>query len=343
VSNGAPAAKESIPALDPGRLPDLPSQGLFVDEPGGVLLETTAGRAIGLLRGFSVGGPQSPSDTQFERVLAGGAFVSADPAVTVLFDRSAYGWILDVSHHKLTRLLHDVAPIAGGATVRAVADGHASTGWNTKVFVERRGKILIAGTSLVVIRNRYAATTYDLGPKPTEILDVATGWHMKLSPHCAAEDILGRDILATCIPTLAAAPSTLVVFSRDGSKRVLSTFPAGVEPGSASVSPNGKWILLYLSPNCGLGWTIIVSSRGGLARFVAGGGIVSDSPRTSIPPFSTGLGWTTSNEIVATIAGKPTPGCSGARSTGTYVIDPVTLSRTRSTAALASGLWGTTD
>jgi len=64
VSNGAPAAKESIPALDPGRLPDLPSQSLFVDEPGGVLLETTAGRAIGLLRGFSVGGPQSPSDTQ---------------------------------------------------------------------------------------------------------------------------------------------------------------------------------------------------------------------------------------------------------------------------------------
>src|SRR5271170_2214297 len=82
------AGGRPIPLLDPARLPELPRQGLIVARTGGVLFETTAGRAIGLLPGFSFAPPENVSGRLFERSVGIGALESADPELTVLYDRS---------------------------------------------------------------------------------------------------------------------------------------------------------------------------------------------------------------------------------------------------------------
>jgi hypothetical protein len=340
----AAAAASTIPGtLNPTKLPQLPSQGLIVESAHGVLLETTAGRTIGELKGFLIGPPQghgAPSSTStFKSQLAIDALVAADPRVTVLFDNHGNGWLFDAVRQKLSRLTQFEAPLANEADIRIIVDGHPSTGWGTKTLIERRGRKLLEGLSVAVIANRYAITTYALGGRPTRVLDLVTGRQVTLAGGCVAVGVLdGGDIVATCTPLYTSQSAKVELFRRDGSKKVLATFPAEAEPEGAWLSPDQKWLLVYLAPNCGDGWTVLLPTAGGDARFVTGEGTV-DHP-SSQPPFSFGLGWTLEGKIVATVSAKKKSGCEGAPTTGTYLIDPRTLARTRVSTTEASALWG---
>ena len=330
--------------LNPTKLPPLPSQGLIVESTHGVLLETTAGRRIGELKAFHTGPPQGPgapsSTSLFKSQLAIGELMTADRRVTVLFDQHGNGWLFDVARRKLTRFTRVEAPLVNGADIRIIVDGHPSSGWGTKTLIERRGRKLLEGLSVAVLANRYAATTYALGGRPTHLLDLVTGRQVTLAGGCAAAGVLvAGDILATCTPLYASQSATIVVFRRDGSKKVIATFPAGIEPEGAWLSPDQKWLLVYLAPNCGEGWTAVLPTAGGDARFVTGEGPV-DHP-SSQPPHSFGLGWTFKNKIVASVSAKKKSGCEGAPpTTGTYLVDPQTLARTRVSTTEASTLWG---
>ena len=328
-----------IRALNPARLPVLPRQGLIVEQGNGVLLETTGGGVIGRLAGFSVAPPQNLAGRRFGRSVAIGALVGADPRLTVLFDRAGDGWILDVVNRRMSRMAKIEAPLAGGAEIKIILDGKPSTGWSTKTLIERNGTKLLEGLFVAVIDDRYATTTYDLGPHPTELLDLVSGRRVSVQPHCTAVGVLGTDVIATCVPLMAAQPSTLYLFKRDGSARLLSTFVPGLTPASAWLSPNGRWVLLYLQPNCGLGWAAIASTEGGPVRLVGGIGAITD-PRSAAPQFSDPLGWTNTNQMVVTIVSKNPPGCSGVPSAGTFVVGPSNLTRHRATVASASELWG---
>jgi hypothetical protein len=338
---GSATTRGSIPTLDPAALPPLPQQGLIVAKTGSVLLETTGGGVVGRLVGFSMSPPQDLTSREFAWSTGIEALQRADPRLTVLFDRSGAGWILDVPNRRLSRIVKLEAPLAAGADVRIIVTGNPSTGINTKTLIERNGVKVLEGLSVSVIGARYAVTTYDLGAQPTKLLDLVTNRSVTLKPHCDAIGVVGENVFATCIPSLASQPSTLELFRGDGTQRVLSTFVPNLVPESAFLSPNGKWVLLYLAPGCGPGWAAVASTGGGTARFVAGGGTVSEM--SSAPRFSAGLGWTTGNKIVATIAGTKPSSCEGESSAGTFLIDPATLSRTRSTPAFAGALWGSSS
>jgi hypothetical protein len=55
----AAAALAGTPVLDPQHLPRLPARGFAESTPGGVVLETLRGRAIGVLRGLHVAEPRA--------------------------------------------------------------------------------------------------------------------------------------------------------------------------------------------------------------------------------------------------------------------------------------------
>jgi hypothetical protein len=191
-----------------------------------------------------------------------------------------------------------------------------------------------------VIANRYAITTYALGGRPTRLLDLVTGRQVTLAGGCVAVGVLnGGDVVATCTPLYTSRSAKVELFRRDGSKKVLATFPAEAEPEGAWLSPDQNWLLVYLAPNCGDGWTVLLPTVGGDARFVTGEGTVVGHP-SSRPPFSFGLGWTLEGKVVATVSAKKKSGCEGAPTTGTYLIDPRTLARTRVSTTEASALWG---
>lgn len=91
IAGVADAASASTPTLDPASLPALPSQGLVVAQPAGVLLETTGGTVLGRLAGFSVDPPEKLTGLALARSVGIGTLASADPALTVLFDRAGRG------------------------------------------------------------------------------------------------------------------------------------------------------------------------------------------------------------------------------------------------------------
>jgi hypothetical protein len=325
----------------PSRLPTLPAQGLIFERPSGVLLTTTGGARLAELRGLFVNAPQNLGDKGFRNSVGVEALREADPALTILFDRRGTGWVLDVSAHRLRRLTRLEAPLDAGADVRVLVIGDPSNGYSTKTIVERKGRRLLAGLFVTVISHRYAATTYAQGSTPTRVLDLVTGRQTTLPRHCTAVGVR-NGIVATCVANSTARPTTLELLASGRRPRVLSTFPAGYVPESARLSPDGKWVLVYLAPGCGYGWSVLVPATGGPARFVTGEGTVRHHPTgSSSPLFSSWLGWTRTNRVVATVSSSHgTSGCEGAPVTGTFVIDPRTLDRTRSGNRLASAFWG---
>jgi hypothetical protein len=319
--------------LNPARLPALPAQGLVLRTSHGVLLETTTGQVIGELRGFTLGPPQNPPLDTWRRDFGLETLAEVDPRLTVLYDRRGNGWLLDVARRRLDRVAKLQAPLANGADVRIIVDGHPSSGYGTKTVIERNGRKLLEALSVAVIANRYAVTTYALGPKPTRLLDLVTGRQVTFAPHCVAVAVLaGGSVVTTCTPEYLSGHATIKLLRRDGSTKLLSTFAPGLVPERVWLSPDERWLLAYLAPGCGLGWTAVLPIGGGAARFVTG--------RSSSPPFSSGLGWTKDNRIVATVSATKKSGCEGAPTTGTYLIDPRTLTRTLVSRTEAWTLWG---
>ena len=217
---------------------------------------------------------------------------------------------------------------------------------STKTIVERRGAVLLEGLFISIIDNRYATTTYDLDAKPTELVDLVSGERVALHARCDAVGVVSAGIVAVCVPHPLSSPSTLELVGPGRRSRVLAYLPPSVVPQSASVSPDGRWVLVSLAPGCGLGWAAVAPTAGGAARLVTGGGLLSarraSSPlvRRPAPPFSSGLGWTAENRLVATVWHAEPSGCSGVPAHGTFVIDPATLAARRSTSSTSALLWG---
>jgi hypothetical protein len=327
----AGGAHAATPSLDPARLPALPAQGLVVEKPGGVLLLTTDGRVLGRLAGFSTYPPEKLSDARFARSVGIGALASADPALTVLYDRTGRGWLLDAPGRRLRAIGAIQAPLAGGAVLRVIVD-RKGEGVSTRTVVERNGKSLMSGLSVATVGSRYVATDDIVGPRPNAVLDLVSGRRTTIGPRCVLAGMRAGAAIAACSPSDPTKVSTLERVAADGTSRVLATFPRGTYANSASLSPNGRWVLVYLQPNCGPGWAAIAPSGGGPARFVAGGKTLATSP------FSFGLGWTADSRIVATVSAKGS--CEGESAAGTFTIDPATLERTRAAPAFAAKLWG---
>ena len=340
ASTGAAGAiGAAIPTLDPSGLPALPAQGLVVQRAGDVLLESTGGAVIGRLAGFSVDPPAKLTDARFARSVGIQALAGADPALTVLFDRSGAGWTLDVAGRRLRPIGAIETPLAGGAMLRVIVDRQGE-GVSTLTVVERGGKRLLSGRSVATVGGRYVATNDSYDPKPNTLLDLATGRRTTLGARCVLAGVHAGGAIAACAPSDVTNASGIYRFASDGARRLLTRIGPGAYPTTASLSPDGRWVLLYLQPNCGPGWAAIAPSGGGPARFVAGGGRVpvTAAPGRAAPPFSWALGWTAQSRIVATITGKGS--CEGDVTTGTYTIDPATLAATRATAARAAKLWG---
>jgi hypothetical protein len=333
------AAGAAVPTLDPASLPALPAQGLVVQRSGDVLLETTGGAVIGRLAGFSIDPPAKLTDARFARSVGIQALASADPQLTVLFDRKGGGWTLDVSGRRLRAIGAIQTPLPGGATLRVIVHRQGE-GVTTSTVVERGGSKLLSGTTVGAVGGRYIATDDAYDAKPNTLIDLATGRRTKLGPRCVLAGVRAGAAIAACTSAQPTKPSGLYSFSADGARRLLAGIGPGAYPTSASLSPDGRWVLMYLQPNCGPGWAAVAPSAGGPARFVAGGGRVpaTTAPGASAPPFSWALGWTAESRIVATITGKGS--CEGDVTTGTYTIDPATLAATRATAARADKLWG---
>jgi hypothetical protein len=116
----------------------------------------------------------------------------------------------------------------------------------------------------------------------------------------------------------------------------------GLYPEFAWLSPDARWTLLFFAPGCGPGWAVVMPTAGGRPRYVAGGAAVPSSGPTPAARFSNALGWTSDGKIVATIAGVKPSSCEHESQSGTFMIDPATLAKTRSTAAVATMLWGPT-
>jgi len=136
-----------------------------------------------------------------------------------------------------------------------------------------------------------------------------------------------------------ARKSGVYSIAPNGSRRTLATITSGLFPELAWLSPDSRWTLLYFSPGCGPGWAVVMPTRGGTLRYVAGGASVPSSGPIPATRFSSALGWTSDDKIVATIAGVKPSSCEHESHSGTFVIDPATLAKTRSTAAVATMLW----
>jgi hypothetical protein len=338
-TGAANASGAAIPTLDPTALPALPAQGLVVQRAGDVLLETTGGASIGRLAGFSVDPPSKLTDARFAKSVGIQALASADPALTVLFDRSGGGWTLDVAGRRLRPIGAIETPLANGAVLRVIVDRQGE-GVSTRTVVERGGKPLLAGTTVATVGGRYAASNDAFDSKPNTLIDLATGRRTKLGPRCVLAGVHAGGAIAACTSSDGTKPTGVYRFAADGARRLLTPIGPGAYPTTASLSPDGRWVLLYLQPNCGPGWAAVAPSSGGPARFVAGGGRVpaTTAPGGASPPFSWALGWTAQSRIVATITGKGS--CEGHVTTGTYTIEPATLAATLATPARAVRLWG---
>ena len=99
-----------VPRLDPAHLPDLATQGLAVEVGDAILLETTAGKVLGELTGFSFNPPENLNGAIFARSVGIQALAAADPSLTVLFDRAGNGWLLDVGARRLVRIARIETP-----------------------------------------------------------------------------------------------------------------------------------------------------------------------------------------------------------------------------------------
>ncbi len=338
---GGHAATHGIPDLDAGHLPSLPSQGLVVDRTGGVVLEGLDGKVFGRLPGYRTFPPGSIGSKAFVRSVGIEALASADPGLVVLYDRTGAGWLLDLNQGKLDSIGRLAAPLKGGAMLVVHVTGSASKGVGATTAVVRGGKTLLAGY-LTATASRYVSSSEQGSSGRGVLLDVVSGRRWTLGPGCTVAGVVGGRALAACLATGGNAERTSGVYSiaPNGSRRVLAAVAPGLFPEYAWLSPDSKWLLLYYSPGCGPGWAVVMPAAGGTPHYVAGGAAVPDAGPTPAARFSSGLGWTSDGKIVATIAGTRPSSCEHESHSGTFVIDPATLAKTRATTAIASMLWG---
>ncbi len=96
-----------------------------------------------------------------------------------------------------------------------------------------------------------------------------------------------------------------------------------------------------MSPGCGPGWSAVYRVSGGTGRFVTDDGVVP--VRGSLPTarYSSGLGWTGDDRVVADISAPRGSSCDKEVSSGTFLIDPATLSRLHLTSVEAALMWNT--
>jgi hypothetical protein len=335
----------AIQTLDPNNLPKLPDQGLLVAQHGGVLLVDLDGRVYGRLAGYlPYPGKEASRDGLFAKSVGIQALQQADPGLAIFFDRAGRGWLLDAGARRLRRLDRLEVGLAGNAKLVAVVTGNGTSGVSTTLTVRRAGSTLLTG-DLSVVGTRYVASANFASDKPAVLLDLVTGDRWKLKAQCAAAGVLDGKAIAACqTPNKGDRPrrGRLYAFAPDGSSRVLATYTIGLYVESAALSPDSRWLLLYLAPGCGPGWAAVAPSTGGPARLVTADGLVPSKGALPTSRFSSGLGWTRDNRIVADISGPSPSDCEHESGSGTFVIDPASLARTRAHGTRAFALWNAT-
>jgi hypothetical protein len=332
--SSASPASPGAQNLDPQHLPKLPAQGLVVQKPGGVLLVALDGQVLGRLPGFEPYASGQLVGDRFVRSVAIAALQTGDPGLVVLFDRAGKGWILDPA----ARALQPIGPVetalGGGATLAIRTSGSALAGVNTTALVERAGRTLLRGDLVVVGPGEVATSAESPEPHGT-LLDLSTGRRWRLGRNCAVAAVSAGKAIAACATT-TNEPARVYAFAPNGSSRILATLGPGLYPQYASVSPDGRWLLFYLAPGCGPGWTAVLPIEGGKARLVTGQSIPAAMPtRTSFA-----LGWSSDGKAVAAISGAAPSDCEHESTSGTFLVDPSTLTRSLATGNHAIALWG---
>jgi hypothetical protein len=109
--------------------------------------------------------------------------------------------------------------------------------------------------------------------------------------------------------------------SGSGDTTTVSVLPDGLYVASASVSPNGKYVVGMFTPGCGAAFAFVMPTSGGPARALTG-----EANWTVDDPSSSALGWTADGRIVARV--QPSRTIDVDPRPGIYVIDPFTLERT---------------
>jgi hypothetical protein len=335
-------AARTVQSLDPSHLPKLPAQGLIVPQGGGLLLLGLDGHVYGRLAGFLTYPNDPASSSQlFVHDVGIQALQSADPTVATVFDRQGRGWLLDAGLRRLVPLDPIEVALAGGAKLVIKASGNGN-GVSTTAIVERAGKTLLSG-DVTVIGARYASTANYNSQRPGVLLDLVTGKRWKLLPECAVAGVVSGRALAVCQPlgpnNNGSAPNRLYAFSQDGKSRTLFTFAPGLFAESLSLSPDRRWLLVNTSPGCGPGWSAVFPASGGAGRFVTNDGLVPTSGNLPTSRYSYGLGWTNDDRVAADINAPRGSSCEKELSSGTFVIDPRTLSRIHLSSSRAELMW----
>ncbi len=338
---GHKAAPHGIVDLDPASLPSLPAQGLVVDKRGGVLLEDLDGTVIGRLPGYRPYTVGKISDRAFVRSVGDQALATADLGLVVLFGPGGRGMVLDPGAKKLEPIGRFRTSLAGGASLVVHVTGSASKGVGATTAVVKAGKTLLAGY-LTVTGNRYASSSQQGSGRKGVLLDVVTGARWTIGAGCTVAGVVEGRAIAACMPTggNVARRSGVYSIAPDGARHTLAIVAPGLYPEFAWLSPDSHWVLLYFSPGCGPGWAVLMPTAGGKPRYVVGGAAVPSGGPTPAARYSSALGWSSDGKIVATIAGTKPSSCEHESHSGTFLIDPASLARTRSTAAIATTLWG---
>jgi hypothetical protein len=318
----------------------LPAQGLVIEQKPGVLLESTEGKVIGRLAGFSIYPPQKLSDAVFARTAGMQALATADPGLTVLFDRQGSGWLLRPGATRLQKIGPIRVPLVSGSSLSVVVTRRGA-GVDTRVVVRRHGKVALSGLFVHIASGRYAATDDSISSRPNEVVDLVTGRRTQLGPRCLLAGFSGNAAIAGCSPAQALPSLSAHVYAYEGgSKRLLATLPPGLQPSISSVSPDGRWVVVYLEPFCGAGWVAVMPSAGGSLRLAVGGVIGRTIPSTRVPHTSV-LGWTADGRVAIDVARlNAGTGCEGLPETGVSLVDPGTLAPTHVTPLFAAMLWG---
>jgi hypothetical protein len=333
---GAAARPARVRALDPAHLPPLPPAGLVVSRRGGVVLVGLDGRQVGLLAGFTTYGSSKLAPRAFARSLGFQALRDADPALPLLFDRRGRGWLLEPGARRLRALARPLEPLAGGAQLVVRVRGDDSSGYTTRLNVVRHGRVLVASTGLRVLASRYVAADADPSARGV-LVDVVSGRRQLLDRRCKAAGVARGRVFVACESTNRKSPGRILSIAFGSAPVRIGSFSAALFVDNDSLSPDGLWLLADFSPGCGPGWAGVFSTLGGGTVHLVTGEPVAAGAALPRAHFSYALGWTSDDRVVTTIASPS--GCEHESATGTYLIDPATLARTKITRLVASELW----
>ncbi len=333
---GSGAGAAAIPALDPAHLPALPAQGLIVQRHDDVLLIGLDGHVYGRLPGFQVYASSEHLGGQaFARLVGVQALQTADPRLAIVYDSAQRGWLLDPAAQRFRAVDRPEEELAGGAKLVIIVNADKSGGGATKVAVRRNGATLLTAFDLHVVGGHYVADDLDPTAKHGSLLDVVTGRRWQLPPHCRVAGVQGEPLLVCESADHATfKPGQILA----GARRI-GSFSSSLFVSSASVSPDGRWLLVNFSPGCGPGWAAVAPAGGGSSHFVTGERLAAGGRALPRVNFSYGLGWTTDSHAIASISGPSS--CERESGIGTFLVDPATLSRTHVTHAQADLAWGT--